>query len=495
MSQAILSKQEYLNKRQAHWENTHNHHDPRARFGEFYRQNLADIYRFLIGEKATVLEIGCGRGDLLAAIEPGKGVGIDFSQSAIKIAQERHPALDFVCCEAMDYVPNGVFDAIILSDLLNDIWDVQTLLGKIRTWCTPNTRIIINNYSRVWQPAISLGRTCGWTAPALSQNWLTRSDVLNLMYIEGIEAVALREEILWPFRTPLLQSICNRYLVRLWPFNLLALSYFIVARIPEAEIPADATVSVVVPARNEEGNIKKIFDEVPQLGGGTELIFVEGHSRDDTYGAIEREIAARKNITAKLYRQEGDGKGDAVRKGFANATGDVLMILDADLTVPPEDLHRFFRVLTEGKAEYVNGVRLVYPMNDNAMQFLNFIGNKFFSLTFSWLLGRSIKDTLCGTKAISRHNYERIAANRSYFGDFDPFGDFDLIFGAAKLNLKFADLPVRYGPRLYSETNISRWQHGFLLLTMVVFAIHKIKFIPIGRPWSATPGKPTGDDR
>jgi len=140
-------------------------------------------------------------------------------------------------------------------------------------------------------------------------------------------------------------------------------------------------------------------------------------------------------------------------------------------------LHRFFKVLVKGKGEYVNGVRLVYPMEDRAMRFFNFLGNKFFSLAFSWLLGRSIKDTLCGTKVMTRRNYEAIAANRTYFGEFDPFGDFDLIFGAAKLNLKFVDLPVRYRQRIYGDTNISRWSHGWLLLKMVVFAMHKIKFV------------------
>lgn len=331
--------------------------------------------------------------------------------------------------------------------------------------------------SRVWQPAISLERIAGWSTPNLPQNWLTRNDLLNLMYLEGMEPVSLREEILWPLNTPVLQTLFNRYLSRIWPFSLLALSNFIVGRVPLPEVTEESTVSVVVAARNEEGNIKDIFDTVPELGGGTELIFVEGNSSDDTYGAIQKKISSRESCNVKLFKQDGKGKGDTVRKGFANATGDVLMILDADLTVPPEDLYRFFQVLLEGKAEYVNGVRLVYPMEDQAMRFFNVLGNKFFSLAFSWLLGRSIKDTLCGTKVMTRRNYEYIAAKRSYFGDFDPFSDFDLIFGAAKQNLKFVDLPVRYRQRTYGDTNISRWSHGWLLLKMVMFAMHKIKFI------------------
>jgi hypothetical protein len=105
------------------------------------------------------------------------------------------------------------------------------------------------------------------------------------------------------------------------------------------------------------------------------------------------------------------------------------------------------------------------------------LGNKFFSIVFSWLLGQSVKDTLCGTKVTWKSNYEAIAANRAYFGDFDPFGDFDLIFGAAKLNMKIVDLPIRYRERTYGTTNIQRWKHGWLLLQMVWFAARRLKFV------------------
>lgn len=473
----MLKKNEFLSKRKHHWDSLYNERGPEVGLSASYRRSLSLIYRFLVSEGLTVLEIGCGRGDLLASINPKRGVGIDFSSMAIEQARARHPKLEFVCCEATEYQSEELFDVIILSDLLNDVWDVQELLAHVRAWSSPHTRIIINCYSRVWQPAISLGRVMGLATPTLPQNWLTRNDVLNLMYLEGIDSVSMREEILLPLKIPVLQKVCNRYLVRIWPFNILALSYFIVGRVPQTEVTPDSTVSVVVAARNEEGNIREIFDTVPEIGGGTEFIFVEGNSKDNTFEVIQKEISTRKSTKVKLFKQEGKGKGDAVRKGFANATGDVLMILDADLTVPPEDLQKFFRVLTEGKAEYANGVRLVYPMDDEAMRFFNFLGNKFFSLAFSWLLGRPIKDTLCGTKVMTRRNYEAIAANRNYFGEFDPFGDFDLIFGAAKLNLQFVDLPVRYRSRTYGDTNISRWRHGILLLKMAAFAMHKIKFV------------------
>jgi glycosyltransferase involved in cell wall biosynthesis len=302
-------------------------------------------------------------------------------------------------------------------------------------------------------------------------------DLRNLLYLSNLELIRQTHEILWPFWAPGLKELANRYLVKLTPFRWLAMSNILIARPMAAPVWQEPVVTVVVPARNEEGNIPQIVDRVPQMGAGTELIFVEGNSTDDTWGAIQRELALRPGVRAKAFKQSGKGKGDAVRKGFQEASGDVLMILDADLTVAPEDLPRFYEAWRSGHAEFVNGVRLVYPMEDRAMRFFNHVGNKFFSLAFSWLLGQNIKDSLCGTKVLSRQHYRMIAANRSYFGEIDPFGDFDLLFGAAKYNLKIVDLPVRYQERVWGETNIRRWSHGMLLLRMIVKATKKIKFV------------------
>jgi glycosyltransferase involved in cell wall biosynthesis len=224
--------------------------------------------------------------------------------------------------------------------------------------------------------------------------------------------------------------------------------------------------------------IKRIVEELPELGSRTELIFIEGHSQDNTLEEIKNTISNYKGPkTIKFAVQNSKGKGDAVRKGFEMADGDILMIYDADMTVPPAELKKFYNVLVSRKGEFINGSRLVYPMEKQSMRVLNYIGNKFFSFMFSWLLGQKIKDTLCGTKVLWKKDYEDIKRGRSFFGDFDPFGDFDLLFGAAKLNLKIIDLPVHYRERTYGETNISRWRHGWLLLKMTIFAMKKIKFI------------------
>jgi glycosyltransferase involved in cell wall biosynthesis len=314
----------------------------------------------------------------------------------------------------------------------------------------------------------------------LYQNWLTVEDIRGMLRLADFEVIRHWEEIIWPLPTPVVSSLANRYLVRVWPFKLFALTNFIVARpnlCSKDEAKEMPLVSVIVPARNEEGNIPQIFTRTPEMGAGTELVLVEGHSTDNTYSAIKAAMSNHPGRRCQLLQQDGVGKGDAVRLGFSRAKGDILMILDSDMTVPPEDLPRFFKALVSGKADFVNGVRLVYPMEKKAMQYLNLVANKIFSIAFSWLLGQPIKDTLCGTKVLWKSEYEQIEANRSYFGDFDPFGDFDLLFGAARLNLKILDLPIRYRERTYGKTNIKRWSHGWLLLKMVVFAARRLKFV------------------
>ncbi len=482
--------QAYHHARRAHWDQVAIKLDHWRSWGEAYQRRLAKIYRFLIPPGKRILELGSGCGDLLASLRPGFGLGLDFSPEMIARARPRHPELEFVQADAHEIgVFEQPFDVIILSDLINDLWDVQAVLEQLHACCHPGTRLMLNYHSRLWELPLTAARRLALARPELAQNWFTPEDVNNLLYLAGFEPIRTWGEILFPLPVPLLAPLADKFLARLWPFNHLALTNFTSARpapltstlLPRVEgqgaRAGSPTVSVIVPARNEAGNIPAIFARVPEMGAGTELVFVEGNSTDDTYAAIEAAIAANPQREARLFKQSGKGKGDAVRLGFGEAKGDILMILDADLTVPPEDLPAFYAALVTGKGEFINGVRLVYPMEDQAMRFLNMLGNKFFSLVFSWLLGQPIKDTLCGTKVLWKSEYEDIAANRSYFGDFDPFGDFDLLFGAARLNSKIVDLPVRYRERTYGSTNLQRWAHGWLLLRMVMLAARRLKFI------------------
>jgi len=470
----------YQKSRIRHWDEVARLMDRWTGLGGAYHRRLTRIYRSLVAPGQRVLEIGCGRGDLLASLQPAVGVGVDFSSEMIQRAGQRHPELRFLRIDAHDLSAlQESFDAIILSDLVNDLWDVQTVMEQVARLATPRTRIILNSYSRLWELPLAAVERLGLARPTLYQNWLTVEDIANLLSLADMEVIRSWHEVMWPLPVPVLEPLANRYLVKLWPFQHLGLTNFVVARLSPCR-PApreEPLVSVIVPARNEAGNIERILARTPEMGRGTELVFVEGHSTDGTYEAIQEAMARHPERRCRLMRQTGVGKGDAVRLGFEQASGDILMILDADLTVPPEDLPRFYDVLRSGKGEFVNGVRLVYPMEQQAMRFLNLLGNKFFSLAFRWLLGQPIKDTLCGTKVLWREDYRRIAANRAYFGNFDPFGDFDLLFGAARLNLKIVDLPIRYRQRTYGSTNIQRWRHGLLLLQMVLFAARRIKFV------------------
>ncbi len=465
----------YQQTRIAHWDLVACKRDEWRGWGGAYHRRIHEIYAFLTSPGQRVLEVGCATGSLLAEVQPARGIGVDFSPEMVGRARKKHPNLEFIQADAHDLsAVQGPFDTVILSDLVNDLWDVQRVFQEITALCLPSTRIILNFHSGLWQLPLSVAQCLDLAAPALVQNWLTPVDARGMLDLAGFEVIRSWQEVLWPLP---LGGLANKFIVRFWPFNELALANFLIAR-PQPHFPANGpSVSVVIPARNESGNIKAIFERTPQMGRSTELIFVEGHSRDDTYSAIEREMAIHRTVSSRLFRQKGIGKADAVRLGFDRARGDVLMILDADLTVPPEDLPRFYEALRLRKGEFVNGVRLVYPMERQAMQGLNFLGNKLFSMAFSWILGQPIKDTLCGTKVLWRKDYELIAANRSYFGDFDPFGDYDLIFGAAKLNRKIVDLPIRYRERTYGSTNISRWKHGMLLLRMLAFAARRIKFV------------------
>jgi len=477
MATGDVSFNAYQQSRRNHWDAVARKMDSWTGWSKAYHERLAQVYRFWVAPGQRILEVGCGQGDLLASLRPLRGAGVDFSPEMVKRAGIAHPELQFIDADGHDLqMLEGAFDVIILSDLIDDLWDLQKVLEQLSRLCHPRTRLIINSYSRVWELPLLIAVKLGLAKPRLTQNWLTVDDVTDLLNLSGFEVIRSWQEILWPLWTPGIAALCNKILVKVWPFRLFAMTNFILARPCPAKRSEAPLVSVIVPARNEAGNIAQIFARTPEMGSGTELVFVEGHSLDDTCSAIEREIAAHPEKKTQLHRQTGVGKGDAVRLGFSHAKGDVLMILDADMTVPPEDLPRFYEALLSGRGEFINGVRLVYPMEDEAMRFFNFLGNKFFSLAFSWLLGQPVKDTLCGTKVLWKNDYDLIATNRTYFGDFDPFGDYDLIFGAAKLGLKIADLPIRYRARTYGETNIRRWSHGWLLLRMVLFAARRIRF-------------------
>jgi Glycosyl transferase family 2 len=371
-------------------------------------------------------------------------------------------------------------DYVLLHGNVHYERDVQGFLEKLRPGLPASARIILVYYSTLWKPLLRLATALGLRQKTPEENWIANEDIWNLLLLAEYELVRHESKILIPLYIPLVSYLINRFLSPLPGFSFFNLVNVAVARpLKSAQRSHDKpSVSVIIPARNEAGNIEAAILRTPIMGPNDELIFVEGNSTDDTWETLCRlktQYATTRSI--QLARQSGKGKGDAVRKGFAVAANEILMILDADLTVAPEELPRFYDAITSGKGEFINGSRLVYPMEREAMRFFNLLGNKFFAILFSFVLGQRFKDTLCGTKVLTRNNYERLAAHRQFFGEFDPFGDFDLIFGAARMALRVVEVPVHYRERTYGDTNIHRWRHGVVLLRMLFFAASRIKFL------------------
>jgi SAM-dependent methyltransferase len=447
--------------------------------GAFFHDEDLLYLKFLIPEGARVLELGCGTGALLAALKPSFGVGVDFSAGMIAQARQANPDLTFFVGDIEDPVfissLPGPFDVIVVVDTLGALDDCQAMFENLHGLCTRETRLVVGHFSHLWYPALKTAEAVGLKMPQPPQNVLSPADVRALVALADFEAVKNEARVLVPVRLFGVGRFVNRFLAPLPLISSLCLRHYTVCRSLRHSASDVTSATIAIPTRNERGNIEPAVRRIPRFVDALEIIFVEGHSKDGTWQEIERVVAAYPHYDIKAMRQPGVGKRDAVFTALDAARGDVLIILDADLTVPPEQLPKFWDAIRSGKGEFVNGSRLVYPMEDQAMRFLNLVANKTFSLLFTWLLSQRFTDTLCGTKAIRRSDYARLKAGRRYFGDFDPFGDFELIFGASKLGLKAVEVPIRYANRTYGETQISRFRHGFMLLRMVLFAFTRIK--------------------
>ncbi|MCD6311914.1 MAG: glycosyltransferase [Elusimicrobia bacterium] len=442
----------------------------------YYHRTLEDFFKSRIPSECSVLEAGCSTGELLGKLNCAKKTGFDISCEMIKRAREKYPEISFYNDDIEDMSLSEKFNVIILQDIvghLNDVWKAFRNIHKISH---SGTKIVITYYNQMWEPVIVLAEKLGLKMPQPPQNWLDLHDIENFLVLSDFEVVEKGRFFIFPKYVPFFADFINKLAVKCPVLNRLCLVTYIEARPLPRHANKKYSCSVIVPCRNEKGNIEDAVKEIPELGKGTELIFIDGNSSDGTVEKIEEVIVKYPEKDIKLIHQgAGTGKGDAVRKAFDAASGDILMILDADLTVPPEDLKKFYDAIASGKGDFINGSRLVYPMEKQAMRFLNYLGNKFFSFLFTWILGQRINDTLCGTKVLFKKDYERIKEGRKYFGDFDPFGDFDLLFGAARMGLRITELPVRYRARTYGDTKISRFTHGLLLLKMSALAFIKFK--------------------
>jgi len=442
----------------------------------YYHQFMAQFYRFVVPAKKRVLQVGCKTGNLLHAVRPSFGVGIDPEKENIDVAREKYPQYNFIHGDIVQYTEDIQFDYIILSSTIMEVYDIQDLFIQLQKFCTCNTRIVIDSYSSFWEPILWILQKLGFRRPTPLKNWVSISDTQNFLNLADFEMITYGYQLLLPFYIPLISWLVNSLIATIPLINRLCLSQYIIGR-PKPYLfkEKEYIVSVIIPTKNEKGNIEPAVLRTPEMGISTELIFVEGGSKDGTSEEIQRIMQKYPERNIRYLQQTGKGKADAVYLGFENAKGDIFMILDGDLTVPPEELPKFYQALKSGKGEFINGSRLIYGMENGAMRFLNLLANYSFALLFSWILSQRVKDTLCGTKVLFKKEYEAIKENRKFVGDFDPFGDFDLLFGAAKQNLKIVDMPVHYKARRYGETQIRRFYHGLILMKMSLFGFVKFK--------------------
>ncbi|MEW6006687.1 MAG: glycosyltransferase [bacterium] len=450
--------------------------DKWKRKNKYYYQEIERLLKFIIPPNSSILEIGCSTGDFIGHIKPKRGLGIDFSPDMIKIAKEKYPEYEFLVDDAEDLHINEKFDYVIMSDLIGHLDDVWQAFRELQKVTKDETRVIITYYNYLWEPILKIGEILGFKMKEHHQNWLCLEDIENLLILNGYEVIKKGHRLLFPKYIPFISFIFNKCFTYLPLIKNLCLIEYLVARERNVRVKQkDYICSIIIPTKNEAGNIEDAIKRTPKMGKETELIFVDGHSRDGTIEKIEEMIRLYPEKNIKLIFQDRVGKKDAVMKGLDSAEGDILFILDSDLTVPPKDLSKFYLAISEGKGEFINGSRLVYPLEKDSMRFLNKIANRAFGLMFSFILEQRIADTLCGTKVFLKRDYERIKENQKFFGDFDPFGDYELLFGAAKLNLKMIEVPVRYKPRTYGKIKIQRFRHGLLLLKMALIAFKKFK--------------------
>ncbi len=442
----------------------------------FYKQLLKTL-KFVIEENAKILHIRCGNGFILNELNPKIGIGIDDSETLIQQAKSDYTHLQFFDHNSESSLPfSQMFDYILISSI-EDIVDVESVLENVKNHAHAHTRIVIINYNFLWTPLVKFAEKIRIKMPLKQHNWITDNDLNTFLQLSNYDIVTRKKIILIPYNIPIFSWIFNRFLARLPLVKHFGLMTITTTRPLFDESPQEYSVSVIIPCKNEAGNIEDAVKRVPEMGKHTEIIFCDDKSTDGTPEIVREMMKKYPQRDIKLYDGPGISKSENVWVGFDQAQGDILMILDADLTVIPEELPYFYQAISKRRGEYINGSRLVYPMHNKAMKLFNIFGNKFFSIFFSYILDSSIKDTLCGTKVLWRLDYQRIKTIRHSWGVRDRWGDYELIFGANKFNLKHLDLPVHYYERTYGETKMTGvLKNGWIMLKMSFAALFKIKF-------------------
>lgn len=448
---------------------------------KYYYSELQILHKQFIEKGKTVLDIGCGTGDLLNSLSPSFGVGIDFSFEMVKIASHKYPKLHFQVMDAHNLQLDRTFEYVVMSNLVGyseDIWQVFRELAKVSN---RRTQIIITNYNYLWQPFMAIAEKLKVKMPDKIQNWLPQEFIKQFLYLAGFEVVKSGKYLHSPLNLGILGKIINIVLSNIPILDRFALIEYIIARpvFFGAEKHKEIPISIIIPTHNEAGNIKHIVDNMPQIGSKMEMVFVDLPGEDATEDVIKQMIKENKGkILLKYVKQrEKTGKIGALRQGILEANGEIIIIYDADATVPPEDLEKVYLALIERKADFINGTRLVYPTEKGAMRFANHLGNTFFAKLFTWSLGQHFTDTLCGTKGFWRQDFMDFEKSKTGYDNFDLFGDFYLLLSAYRKNLRIAEVPVRYKTRRYGDTKMNRLKNGFRFFVMYLYFFWNYKLL------------------
>jgi hypothetical protein len=443
-------------RRRQHQDAVADTRDKWVKSNKYFYTRMARLLRFIVEPGKRVLEVRCQTGHLLNSVSPAYGVGVDISEKLTFLAQKNFPSLHFKCADPEDLDLAEQFDYVLFSHVFDTV-DLLTAFERVRQHCTPRTRLIIINYNPMWQPVVDLASKVGLRSSFVEPNWVNEKDLSTFLNLSGFRPIRTHRILLFPKYVPLISSLFNDLLGRLPGLRKLCIMQVVVARLlPEPKAAEDVSVSVVVPCRNEKGNVLAAVERLPKMGKHTEIIFCDDKSTDGTADEVRRLQGLFPDKNIRLLDGPGICKAENVWTGFRGATGDVLMILDADLTVMPEELPFFFKAIVDNRGEFINGSRLVYPVPRAAMKFANRMGNKVFGTIFSFLLAQHIKDTLCGTKVLWRRDWARIEGNLGAWGIKDLWGDYELLFGASKLHLEITEVPVHYQERVYGVTKMTR---------------------------------------
>jgi SAM-dependent methyltransferase len=450
---ALRSRRE---ARRAAQDNIAHRRDQWIQKNRYYYDSIKRLLQFIVEPRKRVLEVRCQTGHFLAALNPSYGVGVEINDKLVALARSNYPHLKFVDSDPEDMVFNETFDYILVN-YIHDTEDIQTSFERIREHCTAQSRILIINYNQLWEPVLEIASAIGLRSPCVEPNWVSEQDVHGFLQLAGFRHLRTHHILLCPKYIPLVSSFLNEFIAKLPGLRRMSLIQIIVAR-PESmkRKQQEMSVSVIVPCRNERGNIQAAVERIPEMGKGTEIVFCDDKSTDGTADEVRRMQALYPHRDIRLIQGPGICKAENVWTGFRASNGDVLMILDADLTVMPEELPFFFRALAQGKGEFINGCRLVYPLPETAMKFVNRLGNKVFGVVFSYLLSQRLKDTLCGTKVFWRSDWLRIENGLGAWGIRDLWGDYELLLGASKLHLEIIEVPVHYQERIYGVTKMTR---------------------------------------